>query len=114
MDTKAINANEIGNMQSAIESYTTDVESKLKKIKDFKVDTDKGVYGNKQIDTVNSYLDETCKQIGSIVRQFDDFKAVLDKIGGAYDTHQAKVSLGTVAQAKERNEDEFVHVQPMD
>ena len=114
MDTKAINADEVPNMQSKIESYTTTVESKLNKIKEFKVDTDKGVYGNKQIETINNYLDETCKQIGSIVRQFDEFKNVLNTINSAYDTHQAKVTLGPVAQAKERNEDEFVHVQPMD
>ena len=35
MDTKAINADEVPNMQSKIESYTTTVESKLNKIKEF-------------------------------------------------------------------------------
>ena len=77
MDNMAFNSGEIGSMQSAIESYITEVESGLNAIRGFEIGPDSGFYGAAQCSTVNQYISETCTQINSIVRYFDEFKEKL-------------------------------------
>ena len=112
MDTMAINGAKVPEMQAAIESYIIEVEEGLNNISHYEMGASEGIYGAAQITTVNSYIDETCKQINSIVRYFEDFKTVLDQVREAYEQQQAAITTGEVEQAKE-NDGDLVTVNRM-
>lgn len=99
MDNMAFNSGEIGSMQSAIESYITEVESGLNAIKAFEIGPDSGFYGAAQCATVNTYISDTCTQINSIVRYFDEFKEKLTEVAAAYVDQSAAITTGDVATA---------------
>ena len=99
MDTKAIKYEQIVPMQNAIETYTVEVETHLNKIKGFAIGATDGVYGAVQAQTVDQYIDQTCEQINKIVRHFDEFKVALNDVQAAYESKQAAVSVGSVAEA---------------
>ena len=113
-DNMAIDAGEIKNMQNAIELYTTNVETHLKEIKGDDITVEDGVYGGAQIAMVNNYIEETCTQINTIVRYFDDFQAKLDEVAKEYEAKQGSVSMGEVATAKEADPSEMVTVNHME
>ena len=100
-DIMAIKYDEVANMQNAIESYISDVESHIQKIKDFKVEDYDGVYGTNQIETINNYINETGVQINAIVRHFDDFKDALSEVQAAYESQQAAITVSEVEVAPE-------------
>ena len=102
MDTMALNSEYVGTMQSAIETYITDVETAI----------DSGFYGTAQCTTINGYVTETCEQINKIVRYFDDFKKALDEVAGAYSDQSAATTVGEVEVAAE-NEGDLVNVNRM-
>ena len=81
MDTMAIKSGEVPAMQSAIETYIVEVETCLNNIKSYEMGSSEGIYGAAQVATVNNYISETCTQINSIVRYFDEFKAKLTEVG---------------------------------
>lgn len=113
-DIKALKYEEVPNMQSAIEDYTVNVEEHLNKIKDYEIGSNEGVYGSSQIATVDGYIDDTALQINTIVRYFDDFKAKLEVVQEAYETKQGGIKVEDVEAAKEADEDDMVHVNPME
>lgn len=99
MDTMAINSAEIGSMQSAIETYITEVETCLSNIKAFEIGPDNGFYGTAQCSSINEYITETCVQINSIVRYFDEFKEKLTEVAAAYVDQSSAITTGDVAAA---------------
>ncbi len=114
MDDMAIDGAQVPAMQAAIESYTTTVEEHLNKIRADDISVADGVYGEAQIATVNAYIEDTCTQINTIVRYFDDFKEKLNQVLQAYVTKQSSVSLGSVEAAKAADESEMVNVNHME
>jgi hypothetical protein len=114
MDIMAIDGEQVPTMQAAIENYTTDVEKHLNDIRADDITVADGVYGTEQIATVNAYIEETCTQINTIVRYFDDFKEKLVQVKEAYDAKQSSISLGTVEEAKAADESEMVNVSRME
>ena len=112
MDNLTLNSEYIGTMQTAIETYVTDVEDAIANIKAFEIGSDSGFYGTAQCATINGYVSETCEQINKIVRYFDDFKKALDEVAGAYSDQSAAVTVGEVKAAAE-NEGDLVNVNRM-
>ena len=112
-DNMAIAGEEVGNMQTAIETYTKGVEELLGKIKGDEITVEDGVYGGDQIKMVNQYIKDTTEQINTIVRYFDDFKEKLTEVKDEYDKKQAATSMGTVENAKPADESEMVTVNRM-
>ncbi len=113
-DSMAIDAGQVPAMKAAIENYTVAVEEHLNQINGDTITVEDGVYGGAQITMVNNYIKETCKQINTIVRYFNDFQAKLDEVEKAYDAKQAATSLGTVEAAKEADPSEMVTVNHME
>ena len=112
MDTMAIKSGEVPAMQSAIESYIVEVETCLNNIKSYEMGSSEGIYGAAQVATVNNYINETCTQINSIVRYFDEFKEKLTEVAAAYVDQQAAITTGDVAAAK-ANDSDLVTVNRM-
>lgn len=113
-DIKAIKAEKIPTMQSAVEEYTTNVEAEIEKIRNYEVNTGDGVYGSAQIERVDSYIEETCKEIGSIVRYFDAFKEALTTVGAAYEAQQAAVKVNDVETHKQADPEDLIKVNRME
>lgn len=113
-DIKAIKAEKISTMQSAVEEYTTTVEAEIEKIKSYEINTGDGVYGAAQIQKVDGYIEETCKEIGSIVRYFDTFKEALATVGAAYEAQQAAVKVNDVEKHKEADPEDLIKVNRME
>ncbi len=99
MDIRAIKGEEVGNMQAAIEDYTTRVEAELQKIKSYDLSGNDGIYGSAQIATIKTYLEETATQINSIVRHFDEFKEALVEVNAAYESKQESIKTNEVESA---------------
>lgn len=114
MDTKAIIADEIPNMQAAIETYTTNVEAEINTIKSYEINTGDGVYGAAQIQKVDEYIKKTCEEIGKIVRYFDEFQSALDEVGAAYEAQQANISVSNVQEHREADADDLIKVNRME
>ncbi len=114
MDDMAIDGAQVPTMQAAIETYTTGVEELLNQIRADDISVADGVYGGDQIATVNNYIEETCTQINTIVRYFDDFQEKLNAVLQAYESKQAAVSLGSVETAQAADPSEMVTVNHMD
>ena len=112
-DTMAIKYEEVPNMRNAIEKYTTEVEDHLNKIKGYEINAGDGVYGEAQIKTVDSYIDETATQINAIVRHFDEFKDALNEVQAAYESKQAAISVSEVQNAP-ADAGDLIHVNKMD
>lgn len=112
-DSMAIAGDEVPAMQQAIEDYTTGVEELLNQIRGDDITVEDGVYGGDQINMVNEYIEATCKEINTIVRYFDDFKAKLVIVKEEYDKKQAATSMGAVESAKPADESEMVTVNRM-
>lgn len=112
MDIMAFNSGEIGTMQAAIETYITEVENGLNNIKGFEIGADSGFYGSAQCATVNQYINDTCTQINSIVRYFDEFKEKLNEVAEAYAQQSASITTGDVAAAPS-TEGDLVNVNRM-
>lgn len=113
-DSMAIDGEQVPAMQDAIEEYTSGVEELLNQIRGDDITVEDGVYGETQIKMVNEYIEATCKEINTIVRYFNDFKAKLDEVKQAYDEKQAATSMGTVESAKPADESEMVTVNRME
>ncbi len=113
-DDLAIDGAQVPAMQAAIETYTSGVEEHLAQIKGDDITVEDGVYGSAQIAMVNNYIEETCTQINTIVRYFDDSKAKLDAVTAAYEANQGATSMGTVETAAAADPSEMVTVNHMD
>lgn len=113
-DVKAIIAEEIPNMRTAVEDYTQSVEEEIQKIKDYEIETGDGIYGAVQVQTVNEYIKKTCDEIGAIVRYFDEFQTALDQVGAAYESKQANIKVNDVATHQEADAEDLIKVNRMD
>ncbi len=113
-DAKAIVADEIPNMRTAVEDYTQSVEAEIQKIKDYEIETGDGIYGATQVQTVNDYIKRTCEEIGAIVRYFDEFQEALDQVGAAYESKQANIKVSEVATHQEADPEDLIKVNRME
>lgn len=113
-DAKAIIADEIPNMRTAVEDYTQDVETEIQKIKDYEIETGDGIYGATQVQKVNEYIKKTCEEIGAIVRYFDEFQEALDQVGSAYEAKQANIEVSEVAAHQVADPEDLIKVNRME
>lgn len=113
-DIMAIKADELDNMSNAVENYTVAVEDEIKKIRDYEINAEGGVYGAAQVQSVNNYISKTCDEIGKIVRYFDEFKEALTKVNEAYEAKQQTIKINDVEAHQEPNEEELINVNRMD
>lgn len=104
MDTLAINAAEVPNMQSKIEDYLTNIQENIKIISSYQINASDGVYGE-QSKTIDEYIVKTCEEIDSIVLYFKDFKIALDLVLAAYMEKDKSIDPGTVQEAKANDSD---------
>ena len=113
-DTMAIDAAQVPTMKSAIQTYIEDVNAKMDAIKSYSIGSEEGVYGSEQVQTIDSYIDDTCDKIKSIVTYFDVFEAALDEVAAAYDAKQAGSSVTAAAENKAPDAADLININRMD
>ncbi len=94
---RGIDVDQIGNMQSAITSYQSDVQKVLDKIISKKEMYRQAFAGQSQIDNISSYVDEGIDRIHKVMANLSKFSAALDQIKANYSRQSDEV--GQAAQA---------------
>lgn len=114
MDNKAFKYEELGNMQTAITTYVTDVNNVMQEIQDLKSFTEgaAGFHGETQAKTVDTYIDGTCDAIKGIVTSFETFSAALAQVKADYDAKQASISTSEIKTPDEVAESTIISVNP--